>query len=95
MKLSEVSLSIVKDFCGTSGSDSGSLFQVFMASARAKILAETGLTAEQADECEDLTLAFLVLVNEAFTTRTNTIEGSTLNPMVEQILSAHHRNYVG
>ena len=92
MKLSEVKLSDVKAFCGVSGNDSDALLEMTMQGARNYVLNRTGLDEAAADELPDLTLAFMVLVNEMFTNRTYTVDEGSINPFAEQILSLYNMN---
>ena len=92
MKISELSLSTAKDFCGASGNDSDELFGIMLSAAKRFILDTTGLSEEQADECDDLTVALLVLVNDMFTTRTYAVDSATINPFAEQVIALHRRN---
>lgn len=92
MKLSEVTLDRVKAYCGVSGTDSDGLLELIMDGARAFMLNYTGLTEEQAEEYSDLTLAYLVLVNEMFTNRTYTVDMQSVNPFAAQIMGLYRMN---
>ena len=92
MGLSEVSLEQIKDFCGVSGDDSDALLELISDGARGFILGYTGLDEAAADKLSDLSLAFMVLVNEMFTNRTYTVETDKLNPFVAQVLASHREN---
>ncbi len=94
MKVSEITLETVKDYCGVSGSDSDALLNGYMAAAKGFICGYTGLNAEQADEHEEFSVAFLCLVNDMHTNRTRTVDKAELNPTVEQILAMHSVNYL-
>ncbi len=94
MKLSEASLASVKDFCGESSNDSDSIIEMIMAGARSFVLGYTGLTLEAADEYEDLTLAFMTLVNEMYTNRTYSVDVQNLNRFVKQILDLYRVNFL-
>ena len=92
MRISDVTNEIIKDHCGISESDSDGLISVYKAAAIAQIAAHTALSAEELDEHEDITYAFLALVCEMFNTRQMTVEIDRLNPMAAQILDSHRRN---
>lgn len=94
MKVSGITLDFVKDYCGVSGNDSDLLFEGYMAAAKSFICGYTGLTAEQIDLHEDISIAYLCLINEMHTNRTRTVDRAELNPTVEQILSMYSVNYL-
>lgn len=95
MKLSQVPLSEVKNFCGVSDDESDLLIQDIMMPAAAKFICDyTGLTAEEADALEDLTLPYLVMVDEMYTSRDYTITKDKLNSYVKTILDMHSKNYL-
>lgn len=92
MKLSEISRAQIKDFCGISGDESDDMLDVISAGTRSFIAAYTGISAEELDGYADISMAFLVLVNEMFTNRTLTVDSANLNPYARQILDLHCRN---
>lgn len=92
MRVSEISNEILKQHCGISGGDSDGLLDVYRKAAIAEICAYTALSADELDEHEDITYAFLALVCEMFSTREMTVELDKLNPMAAQILDSHRRN---
>lgn len=96
MKMSELTADIVKDYCGISDDDSDNIIEkVLLPAAREYIKGYTGLTAEQCDEHEDISLACMVLVNDMFTQRDYTINsGRQLNPTVKTILDLYAVNYL-
>lgn len=94
MRISETTDQIVKDHCGISDNDPDklALIGVYKSAAIAKICAYTALTREELDEHEDITYAFLAIVDEMFSVRSMTVEIDTINPMAAQILDSHRRN---
>lgn len=92
MKLSEATIEAAKDYCGISNSDSDNILGMIVAGARAFVLGYTGLALEDADYHEDITLAFMTLVNEMYTNRTYTVELHNLNPFARQILDLYRVN---
>ena len=63
--------------------------------AKSFIIGYTALTAEELDEHEDLTIAYLVLVEDMFDNRALTVNSANLNRTVETILSMHSLNHIG
>lgn len=96
MKISEITPEIVKDYCGISDSDSDEIIKnVLMPSAKSYIIGYTGLTAEEINVHEDLSTAFLVLVNDMYTQRDYTLSfQKQINPAVSTILGLYSVNYL-
>lgn len=64
-----------------------------MTAAKNYIIGYTGLTAEELDEHEDVTIAYLVLIADMFDQRNNQIEKPTyVNKTVQSILSLYRVN---
>lgn len=96
MKISEVSTEIIKDYCGISDNDSDDIIAALMPSAKAYIKGYTALSDEEIDEHEDLTLAFMVLVNDMFSQRDYTISmHRQTSPTVINILNMYAKNHLG
>lgn len=94
MKISEVSLSVIKAHCGISGEDSDELLTVYSDAAKKLVEDYTGLSAQQLDEFPDITVAFLNIVNEMFSQRLVMTSGTQLNAFQRQILDLHSVNLV-
>ena len=95
MKISQTTLNDVKDYCGISDNDNDTLIENYaMPAAKSFICGYTGLDAEQIDTHEDLTIAYMVLVNEMYTTRDFTVNKDKLNPTAKTILDMYAVNYL-
>lgn len=96
MKMSELTAGIVKDYCGISDSDSDDVIRnILIPAAKKYIIGYTGLTAEQCDEHEDLSIACMVLVNDMFSQRDYTISmHRQISPTVKTILGMYAVNYL-
>lgn len=94
MKISELEIGEIKDYCGISDDDSDSIILAMQQAALTYIIGYTGLTAAEVDANEMLTVAYLVLINEMFSTRTMTVANDKENPCVKQILSMYSKNYL-
>ena len=90
MKISELTVENVKEYCGISSENN--LIKIFMDAAKARIMSGTGLTEAEIDKYEDLTVAYLCLVNDMDSERDYATDKDTVNPAVEHILSMHRRN---
>lgn len=93
MKLREVSVRDVAQF-GRIPEQDDSLIPVIMAAAQSYVLGYTGLTLEQTDAYEDLTLAYLVLCCEMYDNRNMTTDNDKVNPYVKSVLAMHAVNYL-
>lgn len=92
MKLSDVSLDNVRDFCGISSDTTDDMVQLIADGAKHFILSQTGLDEAAADEHDDLTLAFMTLVNEMYTNRTYTVDTQNINPFADAIIGQYRTN---
>ena len=96
MKISELTPGLVKDYCGISDNDSDDIITALISAAKAYIKGYTGLTSEQCDEHEDITIACMVLVNDMFTQRDYTLSlHRQVAPTVKAILSMYAVNHLG
>lgn len=96
MKMSELTPQIIKDYCGISDDDSDDIIEkVLLPAAREYIRGYTGLTAEQCDDHEDISIACMVLVNDMFSQRDYTISmHRQISPTVKNILCMYAVNYL-
>lgn len=96
MKLSEIPLAVVKDYCGISDGDSDNILEkAVMPSAKAFIRGYTGLSDDEIDKHEDITTAFLVLVYDMYTQRDYILSyQKQVNPCVETILNMYAKYFI-
>ena len=96
MKISEISLQIVKYYCGISDSDSDEIIEnVMIPSAKSFILGYTGLSSEQVEKYDDFAFALLILVNDMYSNREYTLNvNRQVNPAVKTLLGMHSVNYL-
>lgn len=92
MRLSETGLAEIKDYCGVSDTDNDNILNGLRSAAVSFILNQTGLTAAEAENYEDLSVALLVLVYDMYLNRSYSVDKSAVNPIVQSILSEHARN---
>ena len=96
MTVSEVTAATIKDYCGISDTDSDAIISILMSSAKAYIKGYTSLTDAEIEEHEDITLAYMVLVNDMYTQRDYTLSlHKQVSPTVKNILSMYAKNHVG
>ena len=97
MRLSEVDLAYIKDYCGVTDNDSDEILENALMGAKDYILNATGLSAGEAEQYEDLVIALQTLAHETFYNREyQTASGyyNSKNPLVEQIIEQHRRNFL-
>lgn len=95
MKISDLTAGIIKDYCGISDNDSDDIIEkLLLPAAREYIKGYTGLTAEQCDEHEELSVACMVLVNDMFSQRDYTVSmHRQVSPTVKTILGQHRTKH--
>ena len=93
MKISELTNEQIKEFCGFD--DDVTLIEAYKTAAKQFIIGFTSLTDKELEEHEDLTLAYLVLINDMSYNRDYTVSRDTLNPTVSTLLSLYSKNYLG
>lgn len=72
MKISELTISTVKDYIRVDNEDENILIETFLKSAKNYVKNYTGLSDIQMDEKEDLTTAVLILCADMYDNRTAT-----------------------
>ncbi len=92
MKISEVTISDLKDYAHVYHEDDDILFVSILTAVKMYIKNYTGLTDDQLDLKEDLTVAMFVLSNELYDNRTFTVEGNKVNVVIKSILDMHSIN---
>ena len=87
MKLSEVTAKQVGDYIRVDSKES--IVPIILSAAKMYVLNYTGLTAEKADDYEDLTVALLVLCSDMYDNRQMAVDNSSVNKVVQSILDMH------
>lgn len=93
MKLNEITIDTVKGYLRCDDEDLNTLF-IFLDASRQYIYSYTGLSQEQAQQYDDLSIAALVLCAEMYDNRQMTVQNDKINPIVKQILDSYSRNYL-
>lgn len=94
MKISGVTVEDLKEYA-SEDDESPEVYKnfgVILAGAKAYIKSYTGLSAEQMDTEEDLTLALMVIANEMYDNRVFTVQDDKVNPVIKSILNMHSVN---
>lgn len=92
MKISEVSITDLKEYANVDNSLDDVLFQIILQATTSYIKNYTGLTLEQMDDKEDLTMALMILSNEMYDNRVYAVENDKVNKIVNSILDMHSVN---
>lgn len=93
MKISELTKADVADCLRIDSSEINNvLLDAAMDSAKAQIFSETGLGEEDLDDYEDLTTAYLALVQDAYDNVGMQSDGRGINAVKDCILGLHRRN---
>lgn len=94
MKLSEVTISTVKEYLRVTSDDEDNTIELIISGATAYIKGYTGLDKITIDTHEDITIAFLSLCSDMFDVRQVTVQNDKVNPVVSTILSMYATNYL-
>lgn len=92
MKISEVTVKSLKEYAHVYHDEDDKLFESILAACKAYIKGYTGLSGEQMDTKEDLTMTLFILSNELYDNRTFTVENDKVNIVIKSILDMHSIN---
>lgn len=94
MKISEVTRQNLKEYAREYNDDieTNNMFDLILAAGKSYIKSYTGLSDEQLDTKEDITIVLFILSNEMYDNRVLTVENDKVNPVVKSILEMHSIN---
>ncbi|NKF05299.1 phage gp6-like head-tail connector protein [Clostridium gasigenes] len=92
MKISEVTIDIMHQFLRIDSTEDDILLQIIKDAAKAYIKAYTGLTDEEIEKKDDLTMAYMVSITEMYENRSITVEKDKVNKIIDSILNMHSIN---
>ncbi|PGT89210.1 head-tail connector protein [Bacillus sp. AFS040349] len=93
MKISEVTTNDLIEYAReTADPEVTKTFGTILLASKAYIKSYTGLTVEQMDVKEDLTIALMVLANEMYENRVFTVQDNKVNVVIKSILDMHSIN---
>lgn len=94
MKVSEITVENLRNYVREDSDDENTItsFQMMLNASKAYIKSYTGLSDEQLDENEDLTIVVFVLVSDMYDNRTYSVQNDKVNKVVSTILNMHSRN---
>ena len=98
MKISELNLSAICDYCRIIEEDLTTVetetLNALKAAAIEYCVNYTGLTADELDEHEDITIAVLTLIGDMYDNRQRYVDKSHINRTTETILGLHNYNLI-
>ena len=93
MKISDVTVELIKQYAVIDiDDDDGLIENVFMPSSKAYLMDYTGLSSDELDERESLTLAYIALCAFLYDNRSLSIVNEKQNAVVHSFLDAHRVN---
>ncbi|PIJ97866.1 head-tail connector protein [Lysinibacillus sphaericus] len=94
MQVSEITPSELAKYAREDETDTEilSTFTLILSAVKAYIKGYTGLSDEQLDTKEDISIAVFVLANEMYEHRVFTVKDSNVNKVVQNILDMHSIN---
>lgn len=96
MRMTEVTPQTVKSYAAVETDEDDTLLSdVLMPAAKAHIRSYTGLTDDELDEREEITVAYLALCAFLYDNRSMNITNDKQNSVVRSFLDAHCRGLVG
>jgi hypothetical protein len=94
MIISNVTIEDLKEYARVYDNEDDNLFHSILLACKTYIRGYTGLTFEQMDEKEDLTIALFVLSNELYDNRTFSVQDDKVNVVIKSILDMHSLNWL-
>ena len=93
MKVSEITTDTLKEWLGISDGEEETL-AVILLSAVSAAQGFTGLTLEELDEYEEITIAVLGICNDYYNGNRPQASNTNMNKMSESILAMHSKNHL-
>jgi uncharacterized phage protein (predicted DNA packaging) len=95
MKISEIDISIVKQYLRIDGDDDLLLLPLIMSGAKAYIISYTGIKLDaDLDTKEDLSIVYLALISDMYDNRAVTVEKDKVNKIIDTILNMYCINLI-
>lgn len=93
MKINEITINDLIEYCNAYEED-GKILEVFKDASISYIKSYTGLTDEEINKMDDITIALLVLVNGMYDYRSIEADKGNVNVILDGILSMHSKNLI-
>lgn len=95
MKIDEVTLDVVKNYLRVDYDDDDALLSAIMPSALAYIEHYTGLSKSELYQLEDITIAYLIIIEDMYDNRSVNVGKANVNRTIFTILDMHSKNNLG
>lgn len=95
MKVSELTLDIIKQYLRIDGNDDDILLEMLLASSIQYCTSYMGCTREDLEKYDDVTIVVLSLISDSYEVRQFTTSTVTLNPIMRGVLDLHCSNFIG
>lgn len=95
MKVSELTLDIIKQYLRVDGNDDDILLNMLLASSIQYCTSYMGCTTEDLEKYDDVTIVVLTLIADSYEVRQFTTSTITLNPIMQGVLDLHCSNFIG
>lgn len=92
MKVSEITIDILKQYLRIDGNDDDVLVEAMLSASIDYAVSYTGLSVAELDVYSDVPIAIMAICADMYDTRTFTTNGIQLNPTATQILGSHCQN---
>lgn len=95
MKVSELTLDIIKQYLRIDGNDDDVLLEMLLAASIQYCTSYMGCTKEDLEKYDDVTIVILALISDSYEVRQFTTSTVTLNPIMQGVLDLHCSNFLG
>jgi hypothetical protein len=92
MKINEIDLTQLKNYLHVYHTEDDTLLNAILVAAKAFVRNYTGLSPENLDISEDLSMAVFILGAELYDNRVYTVDNTSINPAIQTILNMHSVN---
>ena len=93
MKINDITVNDLKDYLNIMHDEDDTLIRSILYGTRAYIKNYTGLTTENMDKYDELSITLFVIASEMYDNRLMTVDKiSKVNPLVENMLNLHSVN---
>jgi hypothetical protein len=92
VKVNEITVADLKDYAHVYHAEDDALFGNILTACTAYVQAYTGLTTDQLNAHDDLSMCVFVLSNELYDNRTFIVDNEKVNMVIKTILNMHSVN---
>lgn len=92
MKISELTEQEVLQYARIEEGAADASPSLLLSAAKAYVEGYTGQTVEELDECEDVSIAILILCSDMYDNRQMTVDRANVNHVADTILGLHRTN---